>query len=195
MKSVVIEDIIHSILHPEFRCKLGVHPRRKEPFAFIDFTTKRLTKKIKGGKDACLLNIGERLSQLYIKNTSILIFDQFDNIVCNHNFTVNVFKTPLHPSQPNFISDISFHFYKDKQSPKFFYSIWLKHIDKKVTGFAQTEENGPQLAQLNLKDKYWICVNLIKILHLNLGKKLVPNMQIRIHEVDFDNGIWNIYND
>ncbi len=41
---------------------------------------------------------------------------------------------------------------------------------------------------------YRICVKLIKILRLNLGKKLVPNMQIRIHEVDFDKGTWNIYN-
>ncbi|TPN87420.1 hypothetical protein [Aquimarina algicola] len=55
-------------------------------------------------------------------------------------------------------------------------------------------KNGQMFSGIKSFIGYRICVKLIKILRLNLGKKLVPNMQIRIHEVDFDKGTWNIYN-
>jgi len=191
-----IENVIQSILYPEFRCKLGINPTgKKDPFAFIDFTTKKITQKIQGGKEACLLQIGERLQQLHIKETSILIFDQLDNILCNHQFNVEVFKFEQgNTKKLRFLSDISFHFYQEKKSRNIYYSIWLKHHDKKITGFFQAPEDKTVLSQMDFGDILWVCAKLIKLRRLDLGQKEMPKMQIRIHEVDLAKNAWNIYN-
>ncbi|WP_158250519.1 hypothetical protein [Aquimarina sp. I32.4] len=50
MNTNSIENIIQSILNPEFRC--SILPRHL--YTYIDFTTKGITRKVLGGKESCL---------------------------------------------------------------------------------------------------------------------------------------------
>ncbi len=193
MSISLLDHTIHSILNPEFQCKLNVDLRNDGVLCgHINFTTKKITQRVKGGKDACLLQIGERIHQLYIENTSILILDPSDNILCNQQFRVEVFK--VKEVVPNFFSDLAFSFYQEKGSRIFFYSIWIKNQDKKVTGCAETSPKEPYLAQQKGKDILWICSELIKARVMGSGQKQLTNVQARIHEVDFTEGMWRIYN-
>ncbi len=193
MNTSVIEHTIHSILNPEFRCKISRNPiRDNTTYAFIDFTTKKITQRIDGGKEACLLQIGERIYQLDMEKTSILIFDECNKVICNCQFKVKVFEPK--ESIPNFVSDLVFSFYHEKDSRKFFYSIWVKNQDKIVTGFAETSEQDYCLAHQKEKDILWICSKLTQARGLNSSQKQIANVQARVYEVDFQKGIWNIHN-
>ena len=106
MDTNVLETAINSILNPDFHCTVNRDPfRRGNPiYSFIDFIPKKFTQRIPGGKEACLLHIGERLHQLHMGNTSILVFDLDHTIACNHNFTVKTFEGPVKKCIPRFSS-------------------------------------------------------------------------------------------
>ncbi|WP_103864608.1 hypothetical protein [Aquimarina sp. I32.4] len=109
MNPSLIENAVHTVLTPEFRCKINSNPHRVDSLTtFMRFTPQKLKKTIKGGKDLCLVSIGETISVFNKTTTSVLITDQNDKIVCNQSFKIKRFKKFQEKQKVNFTPDFIF---------------------------------------------------------------------------------------
>ncbi|WP_108866886.1 hypothetical protein [Aquimarina aquimarini] len=159
MNTNSIENIIQHILNPEFRC--SILPRHL--YTYIDFTTKGITRKILGGKESCLINIGERASQMNMETASVLILDPNQKIVCNHNFKIRTCYPPGYKKdQTPFLVDYTILLYQEPQGTDYCYSVWGKN-DKLLTyGYAITFYKQKQLSKLSKHDFMTECGQLMK---------------------------------
>lgn len=91
MDSQTIENVIDTILKPDFRCTLGRdnYKNSNPTYAFIEFCKMGITYRANGGLQDGMLYIGENLSQLNLEKASIIIFDEQKRILYNDTYTVH----------------------------------------------------------------------------------------------------------
>ncbi|KAA1244511.1 hypothetical protein [Aquimarina sp. RZ0] len=188
------QNTIQQLLNPEFKCYINTDVRDSKVLysSFIHCTTKNITHSLEGGINSCLLCVGERLYQLDMECSSILVFNEERKITCNENFTVHRIDHKSEDAIKKFHPDYVFRFLYLKDSKTFFYSVPKKGSKYTADGIGTIVDDIP-LAIQNKFEIYKCCTKIMKNHHLFKPDIKEHKIDYRIHEVDFKNKQWNIH--
>lgn len=189
-----LEQSINTILRPDFKCTIHPNPikREKSHYSFLQLNTLRITKRVNGGLQDCLLQIGKFIYYLDYKQSSVLIYNEKHRIVINQRFEIHIKKWK--PNTRNILKpDVRIQILYMSEQKQFYFSIETDNERFPITGNIGMGTDVTSISAMRDKEHFEVCYEIARRHKLVTKDQKDIVFQIRIHDLNLAKGIWYIY--